>query len=106
MDLATNFGVVYQIKKLKILTESAAKSVYSELKMNFDNERLQNGNVILIIDDISKAVKQYLISMKVQSISKDDVLKLAAQFEDMEDRQKVLRIVYEEFRREYSSRIR
>jgi len=106
VDLATNFGVVYQIKKLKILTESAAKSVYSELKMNFDNERLQNGNVILIIDDISKAVKQYLISMKVQSISKDDVLKLAAQFEDMEDRQKVLRIVYEEFRREYSSRIR
>lgn len=73
--------------------------------MNFDNERLENGNVILIIDDISKAVKQYLISMKVQSITKDDVVRLAAQFEDMEDRQKVLRIVYEEFRREYSSRI-
>jgi len=106
VDLATNFGVVYQIKKLKILTESAAKSIYSELKMNFDSERLQSGNVILVIDDISKAVKQYLISMKVQAISKDDLLKLAAQFEDMEDRQKVLRIVYEEFRREYSSRIR
>ena len=74
--------------------------------MNFDNERLEKGNVILIIDDISKAVKQYLISMKVQSITKDDVVRLAAQFEDMEDRQKVLRIVYEEFRREYSSRIR
>jgi hypothetical protein len=74
--------------------------------MNFDNERLENGNVILIIDDISKAVKEYLISMKVQSITKDDVVRLAAQFEDMEDREKVLRIVYEEFRREYSSRIR
>ncbi|MEW6172727.1 MAG: HaeII family restriction endonuclease [Bacillota bacterium] len=106
VDLSTNFGVVYQIKKLKILTEAAAKNIYEELKMNFDTERLQSGNVILIIDDISKAVKQYLISMKVQSLSKDDVLRLAAQFEDMEDRQKVLRIVYEEFRREYSSRIR
>ena len=105
VDLATNFGVVYQVKKLKILTESAAKSIYSELQMNFDSERLQNGNVILVIDDISKAVKQYLISMKVQSLSKDDVLKLSSQFEDIEDRQKVLRIVYEEFRREYSSRI-
>ena len=74
--------------------------------MNFDSERLQSGHIILVIDDISKEVKQYLISMKVQSLSKDDVLKLAEQFEDMEDRQKVLRIVYEEFRREYSSRIR
>lgn len=105
VDLATNFGVVYQVKKLKILTESAARSIYSELQMNFDSERLQNGNVILVIDDISKAVKQYLISMKVQSLNKDDVLKLSSQFEDIEDRQKVLRIVYEEFRREYSSRI-
>ena len=43
--------------------------------------------------------------MKVQSISKDDLLRLAAQFEDVEDRAKVLHIVYEEFRREYSSRI-
>lgn len=106
VDLSTNFGVVYQIKKLKILTEAAAKSIYSELKINFDSERLQSGHVILVIDDISKEVKQYLISMKVQSLSKDDVFRLARQFEDMEDRQKVLRIVYEEFRREYSSRIR
>ena len=73
--------------------------------MNFDNERLQDGNVILVIDDISKAVKQYLINMKVQSISKDDLLKMASNFDDPEDRQKVLRIVYEEFRREYSSAI-
>ena len=43
--------------------------------------------------------------MKVQSISKSEVLKLAAGFDEPEDRQKVLRIVYEEFRREYSSNI-
>lgn len=106
VDLSTNFGVVYQIKKLRIQTESDADRLYAELKLNFDQERLQDGNVILVIDDISKAVKQYLIDMKVQSISKDELLKLAANFDEPEDRQKVLRIVYEEFRREYSSSIK
>lgn len=106
VDLSTNFGVVYQIKKLKIRTESEADRLYAELKLNFDKERLQDGNVILVIDDISKEIKQYLINMKVQSISKDEVLKMAANFDEPEDRQKVLRIVYEEFRREYSSRIK
>ena len=74
--------------------------------MNFDSERLQDGNVILVIDEISKDVRKYLIDMKVQSISKDDLLKMAANFEEPEDQQKVLRIVYEEFRREYSSSIK
>ena len=55
---------------------------------------------------LSKEVKNYLVDMKVQSISKNDLLKLLEQFEDMEDREKVLRIVYEEFRREYSSDIK
>ena len=40
-----------------------------------------------------------------QSISKQDILKMAGNFDEVEDRQKVLRIVYEEFRREYSSSI-
>jgi Na+/phosphate symporter len=66
---------------------------------------LRDGNVILVIDDISKEIKQYLINMQVQSLSKDEVLKLAANFDEAEDRQKVLRIVYDEFRREYSSRV-
>ncbi len=105
VDLSTNFGVVYQVKKLQVLTKANADSLYAELKMNFDSQRLNDGNVILVIDDISKDVKQYLIDMKVQAISKYDLLKLAGQFEDMEDREKVLRIVYDEFRREYESRI-
>ncbi|MGP8239066.1 MAG: hypothetical protein ACLQVW_27125 [Limisphaerales bacterium] len=102
VDLSTNFGVVYQVKKLRVYTESEADRIYAELKGNFDSERLQDGNVILVIDDISKDVKKYLINMKVQSISKDDLLKMVVGFEESEDRQKVLRIVYEEFRREYS----
>lgn len=105
VDLSTNFGVVYQIKKLRIRSESEADRVYAELKLNFDSERLQDGNVILVIDDISKAIKKYLIDMKVQSISKDDLLKMVVSFDDPEDRQKVLRVVYDEFRREYSSTI-
>lgn len=105
VDLSTNFGVVYQVKKLRIQTESEADRVYAELKLNFDRERLQDGNVILIIDEICKDVKKYLIDMKVQSIAKDDLLKMATSFEEPEDRQKVLRIVSEEFRREYSSAI-
>jgi hypothetical protein len=106
VDLSTNFGVVYQVKKLRVYTESEADKIYAELKGNFDSERLQDGNVILVIDDISKDIKKYLIDMKVQSISKSDLLKMVVSFEDPEDRQKVLRIVYEEFRREYSSTLK
>ena len=106
VDLSTNFGVVYQVKKLKVNNKSMADNIYAELKVNFDSERLSDGNVILVIDDVSKEIKNYLVNMKVQSISKSDILKLAEQFEDLEDREKVLRVVYEEFRREYSSDIK
>jgi len=105
VDISTNFGVVYQIKKLKLASKKTADNVYAELKSNFDRERLEDGKVILIIDDISETVKKYLIDMRVQSISKRDLLRLAEQIEDVEDREKVLRIIYEEFRREYASDI-
>jgi hypothetical protein len=105
VDLSTNFGVVYQVKKLRLQTQAKAEEVLAELKMNFDQARFTDGNVILVIDEIAKNVRQFLINMKVQSISKQDILKLAGNFEEEEDRMKVLRIVYEEFRREYSSRI-
>ncbi len=105
VDISTNFGVVYQIKKLRIINKTIADNIFAELKLNFDRERLDDGKVILVIDDISKKIKNYLINMKIQTISKKDILKLAEQFEDMEDREKVLRIIYEEFRREYSSDI-
>jgi hypothetical protein len=105
VDLSTNFGVVYQIKKLKVFTTAEADGLYAELKVNFDTERLRDGNVILVIDDISKDVKNYLINMKVQSISKHEVVALASNLEDPEDREKILRIIHDEFRREYSSDI-
>jgi hypothetical protein len=50
VDLSTNFGVVYQIKKLKLLTQSNADVIFKELKTNFSDERINDGNVVLIID--------------------------------------------------------
>lgn len=106
VDISTNFGVVYQVKRLTVRSETDADRIYGELSLNFDKERLDAGNVIIVIDDISKDIRQYLVNMKVQSISKNEVLTLAANFIEPEDRQRVLRIVYEEFRREYSSTIK
>src|SRR5260370_12510570 len=106
MDLATNFGVVYQVKKLRIHSRAEADKLYAELKLNFDTERLQDGNVILVIDEIAEDVRRYLIDMKVQSIKKDQLLSIAREFRDSEDRQKVLGMIYEEFRRDYSSAIK
>ena len=103
VDLATNFGVVYQVKKLNVRNKWDADKLYAELKLNFDRERLQDGNVILVIDDIAEDVRRYLIDMKVQSIKREYLLSLASGFSDVEDRQKVLRVIYEEFRRDYSS---
>ncbi len=94
VDLATNFGVVYQVKKLRVLNRSDADKLYAELKLNFDSERLQDGNVILVIDDISEEIRRYLVNMKVQSIKKDQLLAIARGFENPEDRQKVLRVGY------------
>lgn len=105
VDLSTDFGVVYQIKKLKVLKESVANEILSDIKLNFDQQRMNDGKVILVIDDISKEIKQYLINLKIQSISKGEILKLAEQLEDSEDRMKVLRIIYDEFRREYESQL-
>ena len=105
VDLATNFGVVYQVKKLRVLNRSDADKLYAELKLNFDSERLQDGNVILVIDDISEEVRRYLFNMKVQSIKKDQLLAIARGFEEPEDRQRVLRVVYDEFRRDYSGSV-
>lgn len=104
VDLSTNFGVVYQIKKLKLLSQNSADDVFKELQSNFSEDRIKDGNVVLVIDDISSDVKSFLINMKIQSISREDILKLASLLE-VEERMSVLKIVYEEFSREYKSDI-
>lgn len=104
VDLSTNFGVVYQIKKLKLIDKSSADNVFRELKTNFSEDRIKDGNVVLVIDDISKEVKSFLVNMKIQSLSKEDILILASLLE-LEERLKVLRVVFDEFSREYKSDI-
>jgi hypothetical protein len=84
------------------LNQSSANEVFKELQSNFSEDRIKDGNVILVIDDISSDSKSFLINMKVQSISREDILKLASLME-VEDRMNVLRIVFEEFSREYKS---
>jgi hypothetical protein len=101
VDISTNFGVVYQIKKLRVFDRKTCDAITSELRHNFDQQRLDDGKVILVIDDIRKDFRDYLINMKVQSITRADLLNLARRFDAPEDREKVLRIVHEEFRREY-----
>jgi hypothetical protein len=101
VDISTNFGVVYQIKKLRVFDRKTCDAITSELRHNFDQQRLDDGKVILVIDDIRKDFRDYLINMKVQSITRADLLNLAHRFDAPEDREKVLRIVHEEFRREY-----
>lgn len=104
VDLSTNFGVIYQIKKMKLLNQSSADVVFKELQTNFSEGRISDGNVVLVIDDISKDVKSFLINMKIQSISKEDILNLSS-FLEVEERLKVLRVVFDEFSREYKSDI-
>lgn len=65
VDLSTNFGVVYQIKKLKLLNQNIADDVLKELQTNLSEDRLKEGNVVLVIDDISSDVKSFLINMKI-----------------------------------------
>jgi len=105
VDLSTNFGVVYQIKKLQLFNLKAAEEIFTEIKLNFDSERMNDGKVVLIIDDISSDVRNYLINMKIQSISKNEILSICNQFLEVEDRMKVLRVIYDEYRREYESQI-
>jgi hypothetical protein len=104
VDLSTNFGVVYLIKKLKLLSQNSADDILKELQSNFSEDRIKDGNVVLVIDDIFNDIKSFLINMKIQSISRDDILKLASLLE-VKDRMSVLKIVYEEFSRDYKSDI-
>ena len=86
-------------------TARKINAIFETGVVQFDGEPLFPKIYLHTADPRSKEIKKYLINMKVQSITKEDVMHLAGGFNEEEERQKVLRIVYEEFRREYSSRI-
>jgi hypothetical protein len=105
-DLSTDFGAVYQIKKQRITHKADVDRLYSEIRNNFDTERIQDGRVVLILDDISADCKSYLLKKNsLKYIQSADLIEIASIINDLEDRQKILRIIYEEFCREYSNDI-
>jgi len=105
-DLSTDFGAVYQIKKLKITHKNEVDKLYSEIKTNFDADRIQDGRVVLIIDDITPDCKSYLLKKNsLKYFQRSDLLEIATLIRDAEDRQKVLRTIYEQFCIEYANDI-
>lgn len=105
-DLSTDFGAVYQIKKLKVTHPNQVDDLDSEIRKNFDADRISDGRVILIIDDITPECKSYLLQKSsLKYFRRADLMEIAGMLHDTEDRQKALRIIYDEFRREYANDI-
>lgn len=104
-DLSTDFGVVYQVKKLNIKSEKAAEDLYNSLKNNFGQERVNDGKVVLILEDANSHFKEFFIQMNVKPMVKKDLIKLAQVMDEVEIREKVLRVIFEELLREYQSDI-
>jgi len=104
-DLSTDFGVVYQIKKLKLKSERETKNLYNDLRNNFGQERVNDGKVVLILDDANAHFREFLVKLNVKPVVKKDLIQLCKLMEEAETREKVLRVIYEELRREYQSDI-
>ena len=105
-DLSTDFGAVYQIKKLRVTNRSQVDSLDSEIRKNFDTDRIRDGRVIIIVDDITPDCRTYLLEKNsLRYFRKADLLEISSLLHEPEDRQKVLRVVYEEFTREFANDI-
>jgi len=104
-DLSTDFGVVYQVKKLKLKSEKEAEKVYNNLRNYFGQERINDGKVVLILEDANAHFKEFLVKLNVKSMVKKDLLKLINLMDEVEIREKTLRVIYEELQREYQSDI-
>ena len=102
-DLSTDFGVVYQVKKLKLKSEKEARRIYDDLRNYFGQERIDDGKVVLIVEDANARFKEFFVKLNVKSIVKKDLLKLIDLMDEVEIREKTLRIIYEELQREYQS---
>ena len=102
-DLSTDFGVVYQVKKLVLRSERVTTDVYDTLLGNFGEERIRDGKVVLVLEDADKQFKELLVRLKIKPIIKNDLLKLALLMDEPEVREKVLRVVFDELKREYQS---
>ena len=105
IDISTDFGVVYQVKKFKIKEEKEINKILKEIKTNFDKDRVQDGKLVLIIEDIDSNFKHLILGRNIKMFKMSEIIKIAEQIDEFEDRMKVLRVVYEENKRELKSDI-
>lgn len=105
IDISTDYGVVYQIKKFKIKTKEEIDKILKEVQINFDQNRIEDGKLILIIEDIEKNFKHFILDKNIKMFKMAEILKFAEQIDELEDRMKILRVIYDENRKELESDI-
>jgi hypothetical protein len=105
IDISTDYGVVYQIKKFKIKAKKEIYDILKEVQINFDRSRIEDGKLILIIEDIEANFKHFVIDKNIKMLKMSEIIKLANQIDEIEDRMKILRVIYDENRRELESDI-
>jgi len=106
IDISTDYGVVYQIKKFKIRKKREVEKILKEVQINFDHSRIEDGKLILVIEDIDKNFKHLILDKNIKMFKVREILKIANQIDETEDRMKVLRVIYDENRRELESDIK
>jgi len=103
-DISTNFGVVYQIKNYYLTNEDKFTELLNELLLNFSDGRIQQGNVFLIVKDVSNGVRDQLRAQSINCITKEGVTGLLDKL-DYEEKREVLVCLVREFKRELVSDI-
>ena len=106
IDISTDYGVVYQVKKFRIKKKKEVEKILKEVQINFDRSRIEDGKLILVIEDIDKNFKHFILDKNIKMFKMKEILKIANQIDEVEDRMKVLRIIYDENRRELESDIK
>jgi len=101
-DISTNFGVVYQIKNYCLTNEEKFTELLNELFLNFSDGRIQQGNVFLIIKDVSDGVMAQLKKQSINCITKKGVTDLLDKL-NYEEKHEVLASMVREFNRELLS---
>lgn len=105
VDISTDFGVVYQVKKFKIKEKKEIDKILKEVNTNFDYSRIKDGKLVLIIEDIDANFKHFILGKNIKMFKMSDILKISNQIDEIEDRMKILRVIYDETRRELKSDI-
>ena len=105
IDISTDFGVAYQVKKFKIKEEKEINKILKEIQTNFDKDRIQDGKLVLVLEDIDANFKHLVLGKNIKMFKMSEIIKIANQIDEVEDRMKTLRVIYDENKRELKSDI-